>query len=122
MPLFTIQQMAELALPSYHYPGRSENNFRPKLPTTIIICNVLDHLAVKGTLNRIANTATLDSIELFSNQVKDFVNYLEHAATELKNKLNSSTIFTSPPGFRQRPTNLQQFAYVVIWVTFNHGI
>ena len=77
---------------------------------------------MKGILNRIANAANPDNIELFANQVKDFVNYMEHAAAELKNKLNVSTIFTTPPGFHQWNLNFQQFAYAVTWVTNNRGI
>ena len=100
MPFSTVRQMAQLVLAIYHHTGPIENNFRPKPTTTVIICNVFDHLAVKGTLNKIAIMTTPDNIELSSNQVKEFVNSLEHA-TALKNKLNVSTIFTSSPGFHQ---------------------
>ena len=99
LPFSTVQQMAQLVLAIYHHTGPIENNYRPKPPNTIIICNLFDHLAVKGTLNKVAGAETPDNIELFANQVKDYVNSMEHAAAELKNKLNVSTIFTSPPGF-----------------------
>ena len=84
MPFSTIQQTAQLVLANYHHTGPAENNFRPKPSTTVIIYNVFDHLAVIGTLNRVANMATPDNIKIFSNQVKEFVSYLEQAAAELK--------------------------------------
>ena len=109
LPFSTIQQMAQLVLAICHHTGPTENNYRPKPPTIVIISNLFDHLAVKGILNRIANAANPENIELFANQVKDFVNYMEHAAAELKNKLNVSTIFTTPPGFHKWNLNFQHF-------------
>ena len=61
-------------------------------------------------------------IDLFSNQVKDFVTNMEQVKNEIRAKVGSHTAFTTPPGFRQWPRNLQQFVYAVNWETIHKGI
>ena len=114
--------MAQLALAIYQKPPITSTSSKIYPPDIIVISNVFDHLATKGILNQVANLDDPQQIDLFANQVRDFINELEDIATRIATNLGSHTAFATPPGFRQWPRNIQQFMYVVEWVTYNKGL
>ena len=122
MPLATMQQMAQFALAIYQKSPATSNSSKICPPDIILISTVSDHLATKGILNQIANLDDPQQIDLFATQVHHFINELEDIATRIATNLGSHNAFATPPGFRQWPRNVQQFMYVVSWITYNKGL
>ena len=114
--------MCQIIVAMYQFIPGSHPSTKLAPPATVIIFNLFDHLAVKGILNAVSNADEPVNVQIFAHQVKDYVSPMEVARGEIETKVGSYVGFVTPPGFRQWPRNLQQFAYAISVVAYNKGI
>ena len=89
------------------------------LPPILVYSNVIDHLALRGSLRHFDTLSTRFTEGFATDEVTAYVETMSHIATMMKNKKpNTGTVFVSPPGYIYLPRALQQFLYLVLEASY----
>ena len=76
--------------------------------------NVIDHLALRGTLEVFEPDHERLTEEFMTDEVTNYVEPMFNIARFMRNKkATTGTVFMSPPGYVYLPRPLQQFLYLV---------
>ena len=108
MPCTTLNKMAEVTNKMFT-PAAAETI---PLPPVLVYSNVIDHLALRGSLRHFDMQSTRFTEGFVTDEVTAYVETMSHISTMMKNKKpNTGTVFVSPPGYIYLPGALQQFLY-----------
>ena len=102
MPCTTLNEMAEVTDKMFTQAGTETI----PLPPLLVYSNVIDHLALRGTLEFTEGFVT-DEV---TNYVETMTNIVQAMR---RKKATTGTVFMSPPGYVYLPRTLQQFLYLV---------
>ena len=115
MPCTSLSEMAEV----------TDKIFTPvaaeiiPLPPMLVYSNVIDHLALRGTLKYFDMQHTRFTESFVTDEVVAYVETMSDIATRMRNKKpNTGTVFVSPPGYIYLPRALQQFLYLVLEASY----
>ena len=87
------------------------------LPPILVYSNVIDHLALRGSLRYFDTLSTRFTEGFVTDEVTAGIETMSHIATMMKNKKpNTGTVFVSPPGYL--PRLLQKFLYLVLEASY----
>ena len=115
MPCTTLNEMAEVT-DKIFTPAAAETI---PLPPILIYSNVIDHLALRGSLRRFDALSTRFTEGFVTDEVTAYKETMSRIATMMKNKKpNTGTVFVSPPGYIYLPRALQQFLYLVMEASY----
>ena len=115
MPCTTLNEMAEVTDKMFT-PAAAETI---PLPPILVYSNVIDHLALRGSLRHFDTLSTRFTEGFVTEEVTAYVETMSHIATMMKNKKpNTGTVFVSPPGYIYLPRALQQFLYLVLEASY----
>ena len=99
---------------------------REPLPKRLIFSSVFDHLACEGLMTRLLEienrnpTTTQRTVVL--NAAISLARTIKKAQQILKDKLNTTSLFVTPPGFNQWLSALQRFVYPVTDICQCRGV
>ena len=111
MPCTTLSEMTEVT-DKLFTPAAAETI---PLPPILVYSNVIDHLALRGSLRYFDMQSTRYTEGFITDEVVAYVETMSNIATTMKNKTpNTGTVFVSPPGYMHLPKALQQFLYLVL--------
>ena len=111
MPCTTLNEMAEVT-DKIFTPAGTETI---PLPPILVYSNVIDHLALRGSLRHFDTQSNRFTKGFVTDEVTAYIETMSHIATIMKNeKPNTATVFVSPPGYIHLPRALQQFLYLVL--------
>ena len=89
------------------------------VPSILVSSNVIDHLALRGTLRYFDMQHTRFTEGFVTDEVVAYVETMSNIATRMRNKKpNTYTVIVSPPGFIYLPRALQQFLYLVLETSY----
>ena len=115
MPCTTLSEMAEVT-DKLFTPAAAETI--PLLPI-LVYSNVIDHLALRGSLRYFDMQSTRFTEGFITDEVVAYVETMSHIATMMKNKKpNTGTVFVSSPGYIHLQRALQQFLYLVLEASY----
>ena len=108
MPCTTLNEMAEVTDKMFT-PAAAETI---PLPPILIYSNVIDHLALRGSLRHFDALSTRFTEGFVTDEVTAYIETMSRIATMMRNKKpNTGTVFVSPPGYIYLPRALQQFLF-----------
>ena len=111
MPCTSLCEMAEV-IDKIFTPAAAETI---PLPPTLVYSNVIDHLALRGSLRYSDMQHTRFTEGFVTDEVVAYVETMSNIARIMKDtKPNTETVFVSPPGYKYLPRALQQFLYLVL--------
>ena len=85
------------------------------LPPILVYSNVIDHLALRGTLWYFELGHAQFTERFVTDENVAYLETMSDMATKMKNKKAiTATVFTSPPGYMYLPRPIQQFLYLVL--------
>ena len=85
------------------------------LPPILVYSNVIDHLALRGSLRHFDTQSNRYTEGFVTDEVTAYIETMSYIVTTMKNKKpNTATVFVSPPGYIYLPRALQQFLYLVL--------
>ena len=100
MPCTTLNEMAEVTDKMFT-PAAAETI---PLPPILVYSNVIDHLALRGSLRHFDTLSTRFTEGFVTDEVTAYIETMSHIATMMKNKKpNTGTVFVSPPGVHLSP-------------------
>ena len=115
MPCTTLNEMAEVTDKMFT-PAAAETI---PLPPILIYSNVIDHLALRGSLRHFDALSTRFTEGFVTDEVTAYIETMSRIATMMRNKKpNTGTVFVSPPGYIYLPRALQQFLYLVMEASY----
>ena len=115
MPCTTLSEMAEVT-DKLFTPAAAETI---PLPPILVYSNVIDHLALRGSLRYFVMQSTRYTEGFITDEVVAYVETMSHIATTMKNKKpNTGTVFVSPPGYMHLPRALQKFLCLVLEASY----
>ena len=110
MPCSTLEDMIEVTCKVFG-PALAETI---PFPPLLVFSNVIDHLAVRGKLNRFEPERQLFTEEVVTNEVTAYLDSMRKVVRLAQRKrTDASVIFVSPPVYIHLPRQLQQFLYLV---------
>ena len=110
MPCSTLEDMIEVTCKVFG-PALTETI---PFPPLLVFSNVIDHLAVRGKLNRFEPERQQFTEEFVTNEVTAYLDSMRKVVRLAQRKrTDASVIFVSPPGYIHLPRQLQQFLYLV---------
>ena len=84
------------------------------LPPLLVYSNVIDHLALRGTLEFFEPGDERLTEGFMTDEVPNYVETMAHIARFMRNKkATTGTVFMSPPGYVHVALPVQQFLYLV---------
>ena len=111
MPCTSLSEMAEVT-DKIFTPAAAETI---PLPPILVYSNVIDHLALRGTLNYFDTQHTRFTEGFLTDEAVAYVETMSNIATMMKDKKStSSTVFVSPNGYIHLPNAMQKFLYLVV--------
>ena len=111
MPCTTLNEMAEVT-DKIFTPAGTETI---PLPPIFVYSNVIDHLALRGSLRHFDTQSNRFTEGFVTDEVTAYIETMFYIVTTMKNKKpNTATVFVSPPGYIHLPRALQQFLYLVL--------
>ena len=124
IPLSRIPEMAEVVVTMFD--PEVTGTYRKPPPKRVIFSNVLDHLACEGLMTRLSelknrNPTTVQRTVVL-NAAINLARAMEEAQQKMGSKLNTVSLFVTPPGFNQWPSALQRFVYLVMEVCQCRGV
>ena len=119
MPCSTLEDMIEVTCKIFG-PALTETIAFPPIP---VFSNIIDHLAVRGTLNRFEPERRQSTEEFVTNEVTAYLDSMRKVVRLAQRKrTDASVIFVSPPGYIYMPKQLQQFLYLVTEAAHARGL
>ena len=95
MPCTTLNEMAEVT-DKIFTPAGTETI---PLPPILVYSNVIDHLALRGSLRHFDTQSNRFTEGFVTDEVTAYIETMSYIVTTMKNKKpNTATIFVSPPG------------------------
>ena len=89
------------------------------LPPILVYSNVIDHLALRGTLRYFDLQHARFTEGFVTDEVVAYVETMFNITTRMRNKKpNTGTVFVSPPGYIHIPKALKQFLYLVLEASY----
>ena len=111
MPCTTLNEMAEVTDKVFTQAGTETI----PLPPLLVYSNVIDHLALRGTLEFFRPDHERFTEGFVTDEVTNYVETMANIAqTMRRRKAITGTVFMSPPGYVHLPRTLQQFLYLVM--------
>ena len=115
MPCTTLNEMAEVTDKMFT-PAAAETI---PLPPILIYSNVIDNLALRGSLRHSDALSTRFTEGFVTDEVTAYIETMSRIATMTRNKKpNTGTVFVSPPGYIYLPRALQQFLYLAMEASY----
>ena len=116
MPCTSLSEMAE-STDKMFTPAAAETI--PLPPPLLVYSNVIDHLALWGTLEFFEPNHRRFTEGFVTDEVTNYVETMAHIARLMRNKkATTGTVFMSPPGYVYLPRTLQQFLHLVTEATY----
>ena len=95
MPCTTLNEMAEVT-DKIFTPAGTETI---PLPPVLVYSNVIDHLALRGSLRHFDTQSNRFTEGFVTDEVTAYIETVSYIVTTMKNKKpNTATVFVSPPG------------------------
>ena len=86
-------------------------------PKRVIFCNVIDYLACEGLMTRLSEieqrNPTKAQKTVVMNAAINLARAMERAQRIIRDKLNTASLFVTPPVYNQWHPALQRFVYLV---------
>ena len=115
MPCTTLNEMAEVTDKIFTQAGAETI----PLPPLLVYSNVIDHLALRGTLEFFRPDHERFTEGFNTDEVTNYVETMANIVQAMRRKkATTGTVFMSPPGYVYLPRTLQQFLYLVTEAAF----
>ena len=119
MPCTSLSEMAEVT-DKIFAPAAAETI---PLPPILVYSNVLDHLALRGTLKFFELELPRFNEGFVTDEVTAYVEAMSHITRTRKSKESTTgTVFMSPPGYMFLPRPIQQFLHLVLEAAGTQGL
>ena len=119
MPCTSLSEMAEVT-DKIFAPTAAETI---PLPPIVVYSNVLDHLALRGTLKFFEPGHPRFTEGFVTDEVTAYVEAMSHITRTMKSKKSTTgTVFMSPPGYMSLPRPIQQLLYLVIEAAYARNL
>ena len=116
MPCTSLGEMAEVTNKIFT-PAAAETI--PLPPPILMYSNVIDHLALRGSLKYFDMQHNRFTEGFVTDEVVAYIEAISNITTRMRNKKpNAGTVFVSPPGYIYLPRALQQVLYLVLEVSY----
>ena len=115
MPCTSLSEMAEVTNKIFS-PAAAETI---TLPPILVYSNVIDHLALRGTLRYFDIKNERFTEGFVTDEVVGYEEIMASVAKMMKDKkATTGTVFVSPPGYMYLPRAIQHFLYLVLEASY----